>query len=193
MRLFSVALLTALVVPLAAFAQPVKQVEVTNLPDPQNVTGTVEVTNLPDVQDVNIVDGAASSCEVKRIQLVGFTSTLYTGNLGGVWGSTQKCQLEFPGSRMCTTEEAQTTVNLPASIPEFSWIDPFEGIQGRGSCGGDLIIDGVDIATRQWTCDLLEAPCRFDPSWGATLESNGARLPMLCSVEQPIACCALMP
>jgi hypothetical protein len=193
MRRLSITLLTALAFPLAALAQSVKQVEVTNLPAVQDVTGAVEVTNLPDVQDVNIVGGAGSSCEVKTLQLVGFTSTLYTGNLGGVWGSTQKCQLEFPGSRMCTTEEAQTTVNLPTNIPQFSWIDPFEGIQGRGSCAGDLFIGGVDIATRPWTCDLLEAPCRFDPSWGATLESNGARLPMLCNVEQPIACCGPVP
>ena len=59
--------------------------------------GQVEVTNLPDVQDVNIVDGGTNSCEVKTFQLVGFTSTAYTGNLGGVFGSTQKCQLEFSG------------------------------------------------------------------------------------------------
>ena len=45
MRLFSLGLLTALFVPLAAYAQAPKQVEVTNLPAVQEVTGTVEVTN----------------------------------------------------------------------------------------------------------------------------------------------------
>ncbi len=45
MRLPSVALLIALVVPLSATAQPVKQVEVTNFPAVQAVTGTVEVSN----------------------------------------------------------------------------------------------------------------------------------------------------
>ena len=45
MRPFSVALLTALAFPLAALANPIKQVEVTNLPAVQEVTGTVEVTN----------------------------------------------------------------------------------------------------------------------------------------------------
>ena len=33
----------------------------------------VEVTNLPDVQDVNVVGGAATSCAVKTFELVGFT------------------------------------------------------------------------------------------------------------------------
>ena len=109
MRLFSLGLLTVLFVPFAAYAQAPKQ---------------VEVTNLPDVQDVSIVNGAASSCEVKTFQLVGFTSTVYTGNLGGILGSTQKCQLDFPGSRMCAFEEIQKTTSTP-SIPNplsASWI-----------------------------------------------------------------------
>ncbi len=54
--LYSMATLAVLfLAPFAALADPVKQVEVTNFPDPQNVTGAVEVLNLPDVQDVNVV------------------------------------------------------------------------------------------------------------------------------------------
>ncbi len=41
--------------PAPAIAEQTKPVEVTNFPDPQNVTGAVEVLNLPDVQDVNVV------------------------------------------------------------------------------------------------------------------------------------------
>ena len=62
MCLFSVAFLTALVVPLAAFAQSIKQVEVINLPAVQDVSGTVEVTNLPSSTRVHLVglaDGIA--------------------------------------------------------------------------------------------------------------------------------------
>ena len=46
-----------------ATAQPIKQVEVVNLLDPQNVTGSVEVTNLPAVQDVNVVSGAGAGIQ----------------------------------------------------------------------------------------------------------------------------------
>ncbi|GAG53354.1 unnamed protein product, partial [marine sediment metagenome] len=93
MRLFIVALLTVLFVPVAAFAPPVKQVEVTNLPAVQEVTGAVEVTNLPSVQDVNVVN-APSPNSATRFQLVGFTTQTYTGNMGGYFGVTLKCQLE---------------------------------------------------------------------------------------------------
>ena len=40
--------LVFLIVPLAAFGEQPKPVEVTNFPDTQNVTGAVEVVNLPD-------------------------------------------------------------------------------------------------------------------------------------------------
>ena len=69
--------LTVLAYSLTATAQPVKQVEVTNFPDPQSVTGVVEVLNLPDVQDVNVVNAppAPAAC-ASRFQLVGFTSAI---------------------------------------------------------------------------------------------------------------------
>ncbi len=61
MRLLSVLALAVIVALLAGqlqatAASPTKAVEVSNFPDPQNVTGAVEVTNLPDVQDVNVTN-----------------------------------------------------------------------------------------------------------------------------------------
>jgi hypothetical protein len=46
-------------------------VEVTNFPDPQNVTGAVEVVNLPAVQDVSVRNFPA-------VQDVNVLSTLLT-------------------------------------------------------------------------------------------------------------------
>jgi hypothetical protein len=185
--MFISALIAALLVPLAAHAQAPKQVEVIN--DPL----VVEVTNLPPVQDVNIVDGATGGCEVKTFQLVGFTSTLYTGNLGGIFGSTQKCQLDFPGSRMCAFEEIQKTTDVPDQIADFAWMEP----ASTTSCVGSIIIDESEKGMRQWSCNALDAPCRavavqeFGISFESTGSTGGLRLP--CSVEQPIACCALAP
>ena len=95
MRLLSIALLTALAFPLAAIAQTVKQVEVTNLPAVQDVDGTVEVTNdaanpvpvavtnLPAVQDVNIFticlqlpDYSHDSTEAAGITVLNRTDTI---------------------------------------------------------------------------------------------------------------------
>ena len=186
MHLFLSILVTALVIPLTAHAQAPKRVEVIN--DPL----AVEVTNLPSVQDVNILSSATGGCEVKTFQLVGFTTTLYTGNLGGALGSTQKCQLDFPGSRMCTQEEIQNTTKLPDVIADFAWMEPLSP-----SCQGSLIINELEVANLRWSCNDLDAPCRTPTgqNLGQSFESTGSsttfKLP--CGIEQPIACCALVP
>ena len=36
---------------------------------------------------------------------LGSTTVSYNGNLGGIIGANQKCQVDFPGSHMCTTSE----------------------------------------------------------------------------------------
>ena len=86
--LYSMATLAVLfLAPFAALAKP--QVEVTNFPDPQNVTGAVdvlnlpavqdvEVLNLPAVQDVNVLSAPAAACS--SFQFVGFSSGLLMGS-----------------------------------------------------------------------------------------------------------------
>ena len=96
---------------LAANAQPVKQVEVTDFPDPQNVVGFVEVTNFP------------APATPSRFQLVGFSSTPVTGGTG-VLAMTAECQNNFSGSRMCTTLEVAETVVLPTVPVGFAWVRP---------------------------------------------------------------------
>ena len=129
-----------------------------------------------------------ASPESPRLQLVGFTSAVYDGNLGGVLGSTQRCQIDFPGSRMCTIEEIQETLDLPAPIADFAWMEP-----RSSSCRGDLIINDMDVASPQWTCNALDAPCRMvvGADTGVSFESTGSvGFKLSCSVKQPIACCA---
>ena len=116
MRLLLVALAAVVTFPVIATAQTSKQVEVINFPNPQNVAGSVEVTNLPAVQDVNIVGGGTAPSS-SRFQIVGFTTANYNGNLGGYFGATQKCQLEFPESRMCNPLEVKESTTLPGGLP----------------------------------------------------------------------------
>jgi hypothetical protein len=99
-----------------AAAQTVKQVEVANFPDPQNVVGQVEVTNLP------------APPTVGRFQLVGFTtdtvsrSTVFpstqfpvpTGH--GIFAATTVCQSEFPESRICSKNEVLLTTAIPSGL-----------------------------------------------------------------------------
>ena len=92
----SAGIVAALVLPTAAHAQQVKEVEVVNFPD---------------------------SAPPARFQLVGFTSELRTG-ASGVLNFTLACQAEFPGSRMCTSVEVMETTNVPAGLPPRAWVRP---------------------------------------------------------------------
>jgi hypothetical protein len=87
--------------------------------------------------------------------LVGFTSILYTGNLGGALGATRKCQLEFPNSRMCTLEEIQKSLKLPEVIAAFAWMEPTSA-----SCHGTLVVDEQEVANLRWSCNDGDVPCR---------------------------------
>jgi hypothetical protein len=152
-----------LFVPLVAYAQAPKQVEVIN--DPL----AVEVTNPP-------------TCETSvRFQLVGFTTDVFTGDLGGPFGATAKCQAAFAGSRMCNIYEAQTTDAPPAARPEAAWINVLAGEQPAGTV---RTVGGIGYYCRQWTSTDLP---------GGVLRSGGEIVGLPCSSEIPIACCALVP
>ncbi len=102
MRLFSLGLLTVLFVPFAAYAQAAKQVEVTNLPAVQEVTGSVEVTN--DTANPVEVTGnvAVTNCPTPtgtaRYQFVGFTTASFLGSRGGTGASPERATRTFPAA-----------------------------------------------------------------------------------------------
>ena len=158
MRLFLSALVTALIVPLTAHAQAPKQVEVIN--DPL----AVEVVN------------PAPPSPPLRWQLVGFTSATYTGNMGGSFGVTQKCQLEFANSRMCIVLEVEQTTSIPSGLVGQGWVQQgaslVGGLQGN-SCGRWL---GNNVGGGGKVVDTLGTPASEQ-----------------CEIPTPIACCALVP
>ena len=156
MRLFLSALLTTLIVPLAAYAQAPKQVEVIN-----------------DPLAVEVVNPAPPSPPV-RWQLVGFTSATYLGDMGGNFGVTQKCQLEFENSRMCTTIEVEQTTSIPSELVGQGRINQRAdrgGLEGS-NCGRWLVVFS---------------------GGGDAVDSHGTPGDAACDVLTPIACCALVP
>src|SRR5262245_55265177 len=158
MRWLLVALASVASCPVIAMAQPLKQ---------------VEVTNLPAVQDVNIVGGGTAPA---RFQIVGFTTATYTGDLGGLFGATRKCQLEFPESRMCNPLEVQETTSIPAGLAGFAWVN------GNPNAG-----------CSRWTDDTGEFANGGPVVSGETgLSSIGPQFPS-CGASRPIACCAAVP
>ena len=196
----------AVVLTVAAYLEPaaakssksIKKVEVTNFPDPQNVTGAVEVTNLPPVQDVNVVNPTPVAPPA-RFQLVGFTNTLYTGNLGGIFGGAEKCQLEFPTSRMCALGEVQDTTTLPTLPDSVAWVNrrnpefPDESDEAIGSSGdrSNCSLNGVPVGSllvnRHWSRDVPS-------NTGSAVDPAGALVRNIeCSETHSIACCAQVP
>ncbi len=190
MRLPSVALLIALVVPLSATAQPTKQVEVTNFPDPQTVTGAVEVTNdatnpVVVVGEVEVTNLPAASAP-PRFQLVGFSTTPRKGG-AGVLGMTLECQNDFSGSRMCTSIEAMETVNVPSGLSGDAWIRPVFQPSVDSPADASGVPGRVDhLSCAGWTASTTG-------TIGLGVNSNGSFTTRQCVVARPVACCALVP
>ncbi len=115
---------------------------------------------------VEVVNPALPSAPV-RWQLVGFTSATYTGDMGGVFGATQKCQLEFPNSRVCSIEEVGATTSIPPTLTGEAWIN-------RG-CGG-------------WTTTFVGNGSEVVTTIGEEVYANDR-----CSTAHSIACCAQVP
>ena len=117
-------LMAASIAPISATAdKEAASVVVDNFPVVQDVA----VVNAPAVQDVNITNTVlpVTPAPVARFQIVGVTSTTYTGRLGGPWGAAEKCDAEFPGTRMCTIEEARRSMPPFPVIPApGAWTDP---------------------------------------------------------------------
>jgi hypothetical protein len=190
MRLFSVALLTALFVPPAAFAQPVKQVEVTNLPAVQQVTGTVEVTNdvanpVEIIGEVSVTNLHTPTAE-RRYQLVGFTTAMVLAT-EGPFGFTRACGAEFLSSRWCTSAEILDTVNLPALSGE-AWV---RGIYVGHSISSWVldVASGFGNSAAYFTCGDWKGTA----GRGFTVSATGTFGIMGCTGPRSVACCAPVP
>jgi hypothetical protein len=203
MRLLSTVPLTLAIAlvgaPVETCADPaLKQVEVTNFPDPQNVTGTVEVTNLPDVQDVHVTNTplavTLNATPLARYQFVGFSTSTFDGGQG-VRTYTEACQADFSSSaRMCTSEEVLNTVQWPA-VPDsargwvrpsyqptsFSFLDA-SGVGPQGRANGELTCGGWSFSASTLYGLAVSGDGRF-----VTPGLNDS-----CDVARPIACCALI-
>ena len=153
-------------VPLAAQAQAPKQVEVIN-----------------DPLAVEVVNPAPPNPPV-RWQLVGFTSATYPGAMGGNFGVTQKCQLEFPNSRMCSIEEAVATTSIPSGLSGRAWSHA-QGVAGVVIFAGNPVAQGNNCFS--WRSSIPTQSGNVISDEGVADVISG------CDREHPIACCALVP
>lgn len=107
----------------------VTQVEVTNFPAVQPVSGMVNVGNLTTDSNGRLlvaIQNLGSNGLVLRS-----TTATYQGDLGGRTGATQKCQAEFPGSHFATRPELLNAHNTrgvvwASSATDHSWVDELD-------------------------------------------------------------------
>ena len=150
------------IIPLAALAQSVKE---------------VEVTNLPAIQDVHVVNQPASTPSCGPIEIVGVTVAAYAGDLGGPWGASEKCNAEFPGTRMCTLAEARySRAPFPAIPAPGAWTDP--------------TILGPDARVRDDTCgEWTRTDDENSLVRGRITTPAGGQISSPCNLTLSIACC----
>jgi hypothetical protein len=113
----------------------------------------------------------------------GYTSALYTGNLGGPIGAHAKCSAQYPGSHLCTEREfvwAGTGIAPPSS---GFWMDDIWGSTQSapnyyprdryGGCNNWLSSDGPSNTFRWWD----------------TTGTASQYMINICNVARALACC----
>ena len=164
-RVVMVSILGLVIAPFVAQAQVIKE---------------VVVTNLPAVQDVHVVNQSPSTPQGGTVQIIGVTTEVYTGDLGGPWGATEKCDEEFSGTRMCSLGEARRSLPPFPVIPaQGAWTDP------------DLNISNFNINSR--TCGDWTSSVETSSNLGIVTIPNGAFRSLGCHLSAPIACCGPVP
>ena len=147
-----------------AFALPLLFVAALLLPAAAQPTKQVDVVNLPEVQ------------EVARFQLVGFTFQDYDGDMGGWFGTTEKCQIDFAEARICTIDEVRNTTTIPFDhLPSGTnaWA---HDVQASRTCS-------------EWTVANTTSGGLVSSDTGTRV---GTQTVIECTTFHPIACCALV-
>lgn len=130
--------------------------------------------------EVLFVDGGSPDA-VPYVGLVGFTTAVYDGNLGGNTGANQKCNAQFPGSYFCTAQDYY--VGEPRQLSSLgAWVDADRDGSGERTttlCNG---------SSGRWTGNQTSASGWYITSGGRVMKNTDA-VPGLCNVQRPLACC----
>ena len=129
---------------LATPAKP-SQVEVTNFPTVQaisgTVSGTVNVGNLPLDESGNLKTVCAVTVVQQRIHFVGITQASVSSADAEALTLNRTCDAEFPGTRACETSEVLLMVPVPPLWSQpIIWTNHRACITPQGeallACGG---------------------------------------------------------
>ncbi len=121
-----------------------------------------------------------------RYEFVGF-STAKSNGAAGILKFTQMCQADFPNSRICTSVNILTTVDVP-SASGTGWVQPVIVGSGNNSVGQPVAIDASGISEYPYglTCNGWSDSSQE----GLTVSADGKFSQNACSDVLPVACCA---
>lgn len=133
-----------------------------------------------------------ASASAQEVELAGFTLQKTNGNISVKGGPIPICDGEFPGSRMCTSEEVLDFSSL-AEAP-FAWVRP-------SVVGFSIAVDSADgvveraldisgVAASPDNLDCSQWRSALSSSTGLALAAAGRTLSTtICTAELSIACC----
>ena len=153
-----------------------------------NGLGSWTYTGTVDTADVITTTGSATSSACSAVKPLaccqtplkrvfrGFTSMVFTGDLGGFPGANAKCRAEFPGSFFCSYGDyhrAEPGLGAPAS---GAWVDNERDSFGRRATSP--CNNGLGSWTYTGTVDTADG-----------ITTTGSATSSACNVARPIACC----
>lgn len=126
-------------------------------------------------------------------QFVGVTQKKYSGGFHGILGFNKICGTQFPGSRMCSTEDLMNTTTLPDVDRIEAWLRP--KLIGKTESGTETDATGFvgenGLSCNGWNArdsKVTGMVMRYDPRY------DDDRFPRLltykCSSRAQVACCA---
>jgi hypothetical protein len=133
----------------------------------------------------SVVTLISQQSSASRPQFVGFSTDTFDGSQG-VITYTRACQLDYPGSRMCTTEEFLSTTDYPiVDSSAFGWIRPVVTAAYVSTTSNIVDVSG-------FSADVLASSCngwRATSAHGLYVDGKGRLSNETCEAIMPVSCC----
>ncbi|MGV3623582.1 MAG: hypothetical protein ACO1OB_22375 [Archangium sp.] len=119
-------------------------------------------------------------CRVpKTVTFRGYTTAVFTGNLGGNVGANNKCRAEFPGSVFCTRSDYWKSEPNAYAPANGAWLDGSRDSNGFRN-NNDCYSQNLGGWSHDGTGDTA-----------SVIQANGQEGWSYCNAQKPLACCQL--
>ncbi|MDH3626615.1 MAG: hypothetical protein OEV00_09075 [Acidobacteriota bacterium] len=137
---------------------------------------------IPQPIPLPVVPQPVPTTQSDRMQLVGFSTKSFAGNVG-VLTMSSACQETFAASRVCTVDEIRMSVNIPSALflgGDSAWTQNM-------AKAGSLFLNEPDLNCSGWMSnDHMD--------YGTTINLGacfGGIKTERCHIERAVACCSM--